>query len=329
MKIITLGIESSCDDTAMGLVQGNHVLSNCIRPQEDLVLQYGGVFPEQASRRHLHVCEEVLDLALVEASMTVRDIDLIAVTCGPGLIGSLLIGLHFAKGLAWNLGKPLIGVHHLKAHLYAACMEHMPSFPALGLLLSGGHTVLLLMHSLREYDILGQTQDDAIGESFDKAARLLSLPYPGGGALEKIARGGDPNRYPFKPCHVKDHPFDFSFSGLKTSLLHQITQEGTLDETRVADLAASFQRAAFQTIVEKIQRACSKYNPHSIVLGGGVCQSQTLRALLSKSFSLPLYFPPCGLSIDNGAMIAGMGAYLYEHQLVDIPTLEAKPRLFL
>ncbi len=327
MTLLTLGIESSCDDTAIAVVRGQNILSNCIRAQEDLVAQYGGVFPEQASRRHLDVCEEVLERALGEASCSIQSIDLIAVTYGPGLIGSLLIGIHFAKGLAWSLHKPLIGVHHLKAHLYAACMKEMPLFPALGLLLSGGHTILLLMDSLRDYKVLGQTQDDAIGESFDKAARLLSLPYPGGGAVEQAAQGGDPHRYGFKPCHVKDHPFDFSFSGLKTALAQQLNQLGPLDTTLTSDLAASFQRAAFQTIEEKIQLACLKYQPRSIVLGGGVCQSQTLRAILTTSCSLPLYFPPPGLSVDNGAMIAGMGAYLYEHQITETSLIEAKPRL--
>lgn len=311
--MLVLGIESSCDETAIAVVRdGTEVLSNCIASQTDLLTLYGGVYPEQASRRHLEVCEPLLNTALAEAGVSLEQIDVIAVTQGPGLIGSLLVGLNFAKGLAYQTAKPLVGINHLEAHLYAACMGTSPLLPALGLVISGGHTSLLFVEEIGSYRLLGQTQDDAIGEAFDKVARLLNLPYPGGPEIERMALQGDSRRFAFKPGQVKGHPLDFSFSGLKTAVRYAVQKiEGELP---LADLAASFQRAAFETVAEKLVFASQKMAVRSILLGGGVSHSQSLRRYLSERVLLPLYWPAPGLSLDNGAMIAGLGAHVYRMQ---------------
>jgi len=326
--MLVLGIESSCDETAMAVVRDGHVvLSNCLASQTDLLEKYGGVFPEQASRRHLEACAPILQQTLDEAKVTLEDIDVIAVTRGPGLIGSLLVGFNFAKGLAYQTGKPLVGVNHLEAHLYAACMGQEPLFPALGLVISGGHTSCLVMEGIGQYQLLGQTQDDAIGEAFDKVARLLELPYPGGPEIEKLAQQGDPFRFPFKPPHIKEHPLDFSFSGLKTAVLYTLKQHASINFQLRADLAASFQKAAFQALASKLKLALQHVPARSILLGGGVSNSTTLREFLSQTLPLPLYWPGPGLSLDNGAMIAGLGTYLYTTYGPHPLTLQVQTRI--
>lgn len=326
--MLVLGIESSCDETAMAVVEDGHrILANCIASQTDLLQQYGGVFPEQASRRHLDICQSLLKETLQQAECTLEDLDLIAVTQGPGLIGSLLVGLNFAKGLAYQSQKPLVGVNHLEAHLYAACMGQAPMLPALGLVISGGHTSCVWIKQIGDYHLIGQTQDDAIGEAFDKVARLLDLPYPGGPEIEKLAKQGDPYRFPFKPAKIKNHPLDFSFSGLKTAVLYTLRQCQEVNEQTRCDLAASFQRAAFQTLAAKIGEALKLFPAQSILLGGGVSHSQTLRCFLHDQFSLPLYWPPAGLSLDNGAMIAGLGALLYQAHPISDLNLQALTRI--
>jgi N6-L-threonylcarbamoyladenine synthase len=311
--VLILGIETSCDETAAAIVRdGKRILSNVIASQAAAHQIYGGVVPELASREHLLRLPLVIQQAVSEARVAMGQLDAIAVTQGPGLIGALLVGIHTAKGLAVGLGRPLIPVNHIEAHLYAAMMAEKPPFPALGVVVSGGHTALLLIEQLGHYRLISSTVDDAIGEAFDKVAALLGLPYPGGPALERLARGGDPARYSLRAGQVKNHPFAFSFSGLKTSVLYVAKGVGSdkraplkIGEEELAHLAASFQEAALTDLVTKIEGAAAAYGCRALVLGGGVTQNQRLRALLARS-ALPAFWPAAGLSLDNAAMIAGL-----------------------
>lgn len=318
-----LGIETSCDETALAVVKdGREILSNVIASQADLHAQYGGVVPELACRRHIDVIIPILDQALEEAGVTLDQIDLIAVTRGPGLIGALLVGVNLAKGLSLATGLPLIGVNHVEAHLYAAMMDEEVALPALGVVLSGGHTTLLHIPAFGEYEIIGQTRDDAIGEAFDKVACMLQLPYPGGPHIEKAALKGDPFRYSFRAGRVKEAPLDFSFSGLKTAVLYATQAEEELTAKICVDMAASFQRAAFVDVVDKTLLAARQYDCKSIVLGGGVTANVTLREQFSKSSSLPMYWPAAQLSMDNGAMIAALGCHQYKRLGADLLDLQ-------
>lgn len=321
--MLVLGIESTCDETGCALVrQGQEILANVVTSQMDLHDEYGGVVPELACRRHVDVMIPVIRQALQEAQISLNDIDLIAVAHAPGLIGALLIGLHAAKALALSLQKPFIGVNHIEAHLYAALMSQTTpvSFPALGVVLSGGHTSLVRMDGVGRYTKIGQTADDAVGEAFDKVAKLLGLAYPGGPKIEILAKQGDPFRFPLKAGQVKGRPLDFSFSGLKTGVLYTVKgQNGAgeirLDERDKCDIAASFQHAAFHDIVKKTLMAAELHQCHSVVFGGGVTNNQTLRALFAEKAShLALYWPSVGLSLDNAAMIAGLGYHLYQER---------------
>jgi N6-L-threonylcarbamoyladenine synthase len=326
--MLILGIESSCDETAMAVVQsGKRIFANCMTSQADLLQQYGGVFPELASRRHLECLRPLLTQTLQISGVSLDKIDAIAVTQGPGLIGSLLIGIQFAKGLSLALNKPLIGVNHLEAHLYAALMEQTPPLPALGLVISGGHTSLVMVKGLGDYELIGQTQDDAIGEAFDKVARLLNLPTYSGAEVEKWAIIGSTHAYKFKAGNIKGHPFDFSFSGLKTAVLYQIQKCAELTDEIKADIAASFQQAAFESLAQKLLLASQKLPVKSILLGGGVSNSQTLRQFLASRFQLPIFWPPKGLSLDNAAMIAGLGYHVYQRGHKEGLSLEAITRI--
>ena len=318
--MLVLGIETTCDETACAVVRdGKVILSNVVSSQIDLHNEYGGVVPELACRRHIDLIMPVIDQALTQAHVLLQEIDLIAVAHGPGLIGALLIGLSTAKALSLALGKPFIGVNHVEAHLYAALMSRQSavSYPCLGVVLSGGHTALVLMRELGTYELIGQTVDDAIGEAFDKVAKLLGLPYPGGPPIEKLALAGDKHRYPFKAGQVKGSPLDFSFSGLKTAVLYKIkemTAEGqSLAQQERADLAASFQRAALEDVVKKTVAAAQKLDIHALVFGGGVTNNQTLRHLFETEWlgKSQLSWPSAGLSLDNAAMIAGLGYHQF------------------
>lgn len=305
--MLTLGIDTSCDDTAIAVVEDGKIIhSNVIASQCDLLEKYGGVYPEMACRRHIEMCEPVLQEALGDFSLD--QIDLIAATYGPGLIGALLIGLNFGKALSLSTGKPFVGVNHIEAHLYAAMMNKRVALPALGVVISGGHTSLVMIEKVGCYTLIGQTQDDAIGEAFDKVARLLNLGFPGGVAIEELAKCGNANAYPFKGGSMKNRPFDLSFSGLKTAVLYATKKEGYIKE----DIAASFQHAAFTSLIDKIFLASQKYHPRSIVLGGGVSSSKTLRSMMEKRFDLPIFWPPRELCLDNGAMIAALGHENYK-----------------
>lgn len=313
--MLILGIESTCDETGIAVVEdGKRILSNVIATQEDLHSSYGGVIPEIACRRHVDILLPLLKKALV---VPLEKVDLIAVANGPGLIGALLIGVNFANGLAFSTQKPLIGVNHIEAHIYSAIMQSNPPFPALGVIVSGGHTALVYVKGVGSYSLIGQTQDDAIGEAFDKAAKLLNLPYPGGPHIEQLARGGDLERFALKAGQIKGSPFDFSFSGLKTALLYLVKGQNAnknspliISEEDKKDVAASFQHAAFSDIVEKACLAAKQYACKSLLIGGGVSQNLYFRQLLEqKSFLMkrPIFWPPKGLSLDNGAMIAALG----------------------
>lgn len=316
--MLVLGIETTCDETACAVVRnGYDILSNTVSSQIDLHKEFGGVVPELACRRHIDLIIPVLDKSLKQANVNLHDIDLIAVAHGPGLIGALLIGLNMAKSLSLAIKKPFIGVNHIEAHLYAALMSHQEkiTFPCLGVILSGGHTSLVLMEDIGTYRLISQTVDDAIGEAFDKVAKMLGLPYPGGPQIEDLARQGNPSRFPFKGGKVKTKPLDFSFSGLKTAVLYTLQDLNleALNEKDKSDIAASFQRAAFHDVVTKALHAASQYHVNTILFGGGVTNNKHLRQLFAeRAPNYNLIWPSVGLSLDNAAMIAGLG---YQHYL--------------
>ena len=334
--MLVLGIESTCDETACAIVKDGHeILANIVSSQIDLHREFGGVVPELACRRHVDVMIPILQETLAQAQLTLTDIDLIAVASTPGLIGALLIGLHTAKALALTLGKPFVGVNHVEAHLYAAYMSQSspPAFPAIGVILSGGHTALIYLKGVCDNQLIGQTADDALGEAFDKVAKLLNLPYPGGPQIERLALKGNPKRYPFKAGNVKGHPFNFSFSGLKTAVLYTIKGQNKdlappspLSQQDQCDLAASFQAVAFQDIIEKTRAAAQKFNCRSIFFGGGVTANQALRQRFTSQLTdFQLYWPPTILSLDNAAMIAGLGYHQFLKRGGDSLELEASP----
>ena len=316
MKI--LGIETSCDETAAAVVEdGRKILSNVVVSQIDIFAAYGGVIPEVAARSHLEAILPVIDKALKDAHATWDDIDAIAVTHAPGLLGSLLIGTLTARTLAILHDKPLYAVHHLKSHVYANWLNASPvPFPLLALVISGGHTQILYMPAHNTFEIIGTTRDDAVGECFDKVAKILGLPYPGGPAIARAAAKGDPNKYKFPHPNVAN--LDFSFSGLKTAVLRTVQRElnlplshpshdlkNHLTPKQVADFAASFQKTAIDILVEKLAKATETYpDIQSIVLAGGVSANQALRQALENA-----YFPEPQFSGDNGAMVAAAAYY--------------------
>ncbi len=320
--MIVLGIESTCDETSCAIVKdGRQILSNVVTSQIDLHAEYGGVVPELSCRRHVDVFIPVLKQALAEAAITADNIDLIAVAHGPGLIGALLIGLTAAKTLSIALHKPFIGVNHVEAHLYAAIMSQPKpvEFPCLGVVLSGGHTALVRMEAVGSYTLIGETVDDAIGEAFDKVAKLLDLPYPGGPKVEALALHGDCHRFPFKAGRVKEHRLNFSFSGLKTAVLYALKGQNrgshpplALTEQNIADLCASFQQAAFHDVIEKALLAAAQFGCRTLIFGGGVTNNLQLRRLIAeRAPALTALWPSGGLSLDNAAMIAGLGYHTY------------------
>lgn len=321
--MIVLGIETTCDETAVSVVRaGKEILSNVVASQASVHKKYGGVFPEVSSRNHVEALPWVIRQALADANLSKDQIDLVSVAKGPGLIGPLLIGLNAAKAFSLGIQKPFIGVNHVEAHLYAAMMhQDDPIFPSLGIVLSGGHTFLVRIHGLGSYEKIGSTVDDAIGEAFDKVARLLDLPYPGGPEIEKLALKGQPS-LSFKPGRVKERPYDFSFSGLKTNVFYSIYgQNGTkksacpLSDQQKADVAFAFQETALQDIVNKSLQAVQEFGCKAIYIGGGVSCNQRLRSLFQeKEPSIPVFWPSFGLSLDNAAMIAGLGFHVYNKQ---------------
>ncbi len=335
--MLVLGLETTCDETSCALVRdGVEILSLVISSQIDLHREFGGVVPELACRRHIDVISAVLQEALEKANCLLSDVDLIAVARGPGLIGALLIGITFAKGLAYANKIPLVGVNHIEAHLYAAMMTADPKnlmFPSLGVVLSGGHTSLVLIHKIGSYTLLGQTVDDAIGEAFDKVAKILDLPYPGGPEIERLAKDAALDTLQFKPGKVKGRPLDFSFSGIKTNVLYKVRGN---DLKRITPLLAeekgaiakAFQRSVFQDVIEKIQLAVQENPVKAIFLGGGVTQNKELRRMLQEATTLPLFWPKLDLCMDNGAMIAGLGYQKFLENKEDMLfTIEPETRM--
>ena len=307
--MLVLGIESTCDETGAAVVaNGCEILSNVVASSSDIHEKYGGVFPELACRRHIQAILPVIEEAMAKAKVTPDELDLISVAKGPGLVGALLIGMQAAKGLsiAWN--KPFIGVNHVEAHLYAAMMElQNPPLPALGIVLSGGHTLFLKINDVGSYERLGSTVDDAIGEAFDKVATLLGLPYPGGPHIERLAKTGDPKKFSFKAGRVKEKPLDFSFSGLKTSVLYAI-RDKELSPQDKNDVAASFQETALTDVAFKAAAGAKTFPCQAIYLGGGVCNNLRLRELMARFCpDIPIFWPKPELTLDNAAMIAGLG----------------------
>lgn len=320
--MIALGIETSCDETAASVVRGGrNVLSNVIASSLRLHKKYKGIIPEIASRSHSEYISLVVAQALKEASKKAGDIDLVCVTNGPGLIGSLLVGISFAKGFSYCLKKPLIGVNHLEAHLYASFLSAVagqaktsrraPAMPFIGLVVSGGHTSLFLVNSNFCFKPLGATADDAAGEAFDKAAKILGLGYPGGPAIEKLARDGNPESLRFSCKGFGD--LNFSFSGIKTAVLYKA--QDTRHKIQSADIAASFQKAIVEVLVEKSLLACFQNKITTVVVGGGVAANNYLRNRFKEEARLKnidVYFPALALSLDNAAMVAGLGSQLFK-----------------
>jgi N6-L-threonylcarbamoyladenine synthase len=310
--MIVLGIETSCDETAAAVVDGGRkVLSSIVASQDDVHAPYGGVVPELASRRHLDVLVPVVRRALETAGMALDDVDGLAVTYGPGLVGSLLIGCSAAKAIAYARRRPLVGVNHLEGHIYAAFLEgEPPAHPFLALVVSGGHTALYLAPEPRRYERIGQTRDDAAGEAFDKVAKLLGLGFPGGPAVERVARDGDPRAIAFPTAHMSDGAPDFSFSGIKTAVSLHVRRAGPLGPAQVADVAASFQATAVKMLVRKTTKAALRYGVRRVVLTGGVAANTALRVALEgecREHGWVLHVPSRRLCTDNAAMIAAAG----------------------
>jgi N6-L-threonylcarbamoyladenine synthase len=337
-----LGIESSCDETAAAVIEdGRKILSNVVNSQIDIHTLYGGVVPEVAARSHIEVINPVINQALSEANLTWDDIDAIAVTYAPGLIGSLLVGTLAARTLALLKNKPLFPIHHVEAHVYANFLnEQAPKFPMLALIVSGGHSQLVLFKDHGDYELLGQTQDDAVGEAFDKVAKIIGLPYPGGPSIAKAALEGDPYKYKLPKARMQN-PYDFSFSGLKTAVLRAVQKEvgvdftfpshelsARLNDVQRADFAASFQRTAVETLIDRAEKAFNDYAPASVVIAGGVAANQELRRQLSDRLPLHIDYAPMNLCTDNAAMIATLG-YYYAQKMepTDPLDLEVVPSL--
>jgi N6-L-threonylcarbamoyladenine synthase len=313
MSIRLLGIESSCDETAAAVVEdGRRILSSVVASQDALHAPYGGIVPEIASRRHLEVIVPVVDTALADAKTTVAEVDAIAVTRGPGLIGSLLVGCSMAKALAYAHRRPLVPVNHLEGHVYAAFLsgDELPAYPFLALVVSGGHTALYHAKAPLTYDCVGETRDDAAGEAFDKVAKLLGLGFPGGPVIQRVAEQGDPSAIAFPMAHMTDQADDFSFSGIKTSVSLYVKRNRPLSERLVADVAASFQGAVVTMLVRQTVKAALRLGVTRVVLTGGVAANAPLRAALAEAAArhgLALFVPPRQLCTDNAAMIAAAG----------------------
>jgi N6-L-threonylcarbamoyladenine synthase len=343
-----LAIETSCDETAAAVVQnGQRIRSNVVASQIEIHRRYGGVFPEVASRQHLLALTTVIEDAMIEARTGWNELDAVAVTYGPGLAGSLLVGGNAAKGLALSLGIPLIGVNHLEGHLYSNWLAtdqnwQDPAFPSLCLIVSGGHTELVLVNGHQDYQVIGRTLDDAAGEAFDKVARMIGLPYPGGPSVQQAAERGDPTAFDLPRSRLKNS-FDFSFSGLKTAVLRIIQRYTDKVQTPadmlnsqlpllslpVADLAASFQKAVVDVLVEKACQAAEAHDVTEILIAGGVGANEVLRREMKINARRPVRFPPLSLCTDNAAMIGAAAHYRFVSGQRDALDLDVIPNLQL
>ena len=308
-----LGVETSCDETSVAVVKdGLHMLSNTVLSSLKLHSKYGGVIPEIASRMQLETITQVAQGALKVARVSLKNIGLISVTSGPGLLGSLLVGISFAKSLSLSHGIPLIGVNHVHSHLYANFLNSKgPKLPFVALVVSGGHTSLFYVKGFHKIEILGETQDDACGEAFDKVGKILGLGYPGGPLIEKMAALGNTGKFKFK-CSGTSNPLDFSFSGIKTAVLY-LVQGKKLRLKEKQEIAASFQEAVIDTLIKKAMLACRELKTKNLVIGGGVVANNRLRVrFLQEAIGIKCFFPPKTLCLDNAAMVAGFGYQLFK-----------------
>lgn len=323
--MIVLGIESSCDETSAAILDNGSIKSNIIASQS-IHEQFGGVVPELASRAHQQKIWETVDQAIQEAQIDVNQIDVIAVTNGPGLMGALLVGLSFAKGLAMRLNKPIVGVNHMDAHIYANFIDNkIPDFPFLSLTVSGGHTQLVLIKDYFDHRVLGKTRDDAAGEAFDKIAKMLGLPYPGGPLLDKLAQQGNPKAFRFPQANLEG--FEFSYSGLKTSVLYRLQAENPdFIKENLNDLCASVSHAITEPLIKKTRKAVNEFGITTVVLAGGVSANSMLRnkmQALAKEINIEVIAPKLAYCTDNAAMIAKTGALKAERGMFD--DLSLKP----
>ena len=321
-----LAIETSCDETGVAIVEdGRRIRANVVASQT-VHQATGGIVPEVAAREHLRALDPITEQALRDAGMELGDVDAIAATVGPGLIGALLVGANYGRGLALASGLPFVGVNHLEGHVYANWLYETedvppePELPAIVLVVSGAHSDLVLMEGHRRFRVLGRTIDDAAGEAFDKVARLLKLGFPGGPEIERSARDGDPTSYPLPKAWLADR-YDFSFSGLKTASLRLVRSLETTGAVPVADVAASFQKAICDALAEKVARAAAEHGVRTVMLGGGVAANGPLRAEIQRRTGVPLRVPPPRLCTDNGAMIGAAAFFSLRHRTSEIPTL--------
>lgn len=333
MKI--LGIETSCDETSVSIVEdGINVLSNITATSLDFHKKYNGVIPEIACRHHIEIINYVLRDALKKAGLLVKDIDVIAVTKGPGLVGALLVGISLAKALSFSLNKPLVGVNHVHAHLYSSMMsaENL-EFPSVGLVVSGGHTNLYCVDSPSDMRLIGYTRDDACGEAFDKVAKILELGFPGGPIIEELASKGVPEKIKFPRSFLEKNSFDFSFSGIKTAVLYYTRDvKNNGEQVPVNDVCAEFQEAVFEMLLTKTRSACIEKKAKQIFCGGGVIANKALRRkidLMAEKLLIKSYFPCPGMSTDNAAMIAGLAFHLYKRGIISRLSLSPEPRVLI
>jgi len=315
--MLVLGIESSCDDTAAAVLKNNRILSSVINCQDSIHAKFGGVVPELASRNHLQSIHPVVEKALSDADVHLSDINLIAATQGPGLIGSLLVGFSYAKALAHVRGIPLVGVDHMAGHILSAFLgEEKPVFPYIALIVSGGTSSIFLAEEYHRFRLLGRTRDDAAGEAFDKVAKLLQLPYPGGPHVSIMSAAGDPQYVRFPRAWLEENSFDFSFSGLKTAVLNHVNQQKHKQlELQLSDICASFQEAVIDVLLEKTMLAAQTYHVRSLVVGGGVSANRRLREAFTKRCreeGLSFHAPNLEYCTDNAAMIAFAGYHKYK-----------------
>jgi len=319
--MLILGIESSCDETAAAIVRdGREILSSVISSQIELHKPFGGVVPELAAREHLEKIDPIIDEALAQAHITLKEIDAVAVTQGPGLIGSLLVGVCYAKSLAFGLDIPFIGVNHIEGHVFSVAFENPPvKYPAFALIVSGGHTNLFYIPEAGKYKVVSRTRDDAAGEAFDKVAKMLGLEYPGGPVIEKLAKEGDAKRIKFPVAKISDGRHDFSFSGLKTAVSRYLREneiepvgKGETPAQEIKDIAASFQATVIKSLVGTMEKLAIEYQPKTIIVAGGVACNNALREAseaVGARLNTPVYFPSKHLSTDNAAMIAAAGYF--------------------
>jgi len=330
--LLILGIETSCDETAVAIIKnGREITANVVSSQIESHKRFGGVVPEIASRHHVEQITLVIEEALNQANLTFSEIDAIAVTEGPGLVGALLIGVNAAKALAFAHNKPLVPVHHIAGHIYANRLVTELKFPLLALVVSGGHTELVYMKEHGHFEVIGETRDDAAGEAYDKVARTLNMPYPGGPHIDRLAQEGSPT-IDLPRAWLEEGSYDFSFSGLKSAVIntvHNAEQRG--ESIAPEDLAASFQESVIEVLVKKTERAVAEYGVEQVLVAGGVAANKGLRKALEKTFSanskIELVIPPLSLCTDNAAMIAAAGSVMFEKGIRADSSLNAIPGL--